>query len=253
VTPTVDGRRVRLTNVFNLRDLGGHPTRDGREVRTGLVFRADGLNRLDGDDIEVVRPLGLRTVIDLRTEMERTDHGVAPHDELGATIVHLPVIDVLWPSEGADQTHPVDYLVARYLEMTEGVGATSLAGVVRLLAHAEPEALPAVFHCSAGKDRTGVTAAVLLSLLDVPEDEIAIDYHHTADAMTDLVAWIRDKYGDGTDPMADQPGVFLACPPEAMIGFLDEMRRRHGTVVDYVRSIGVQEDEIASLRDRLLT
>ena len=252
MTPTVDGLRVRLNNVFNLRDLGGHATHDGGKVRTGMVFRADGLNRLDDADIEVVRPLGLRTVIDLRTDLERTDHGIAPHDALGSAIVHLPVIDVLWPSEGADAAHPVDYLVARYLEMTEGVGAAALAGVVRLLATTDPDACPAVFHCSAGKDRTGVTAAVLLSILGVPDDEIAVDYHHTADAMTDLVAWIRAQVERRPDPMADQPDVFLACPPEAMIGFLDSMVDRHGSIVDYVRSVGVTDDEVAGLRSRLI-
>jgi protein-tyrosine phosphatase len=200
----------------------------------------------------VVRPLGLRTVIDLRTHVERTDHGIAPHDELGSAIVHLPVIDVLWSTEGADQAHPVDYLVTRYLEMTEGIGAVALAGVVRLLATTDPEACPAVFHCSAGKDRTGVTAAVLLSILGVPDDEIAVDYHHTADAMTDLVSWIRGQTVDDVDPMADQPQVFLTCPPEAMIGFLDTMADRHGTIVDYVRSIGVSDAEIRSLRARLV-
>ena len=142
MTPTVDGRRVRLNNVFNLRDLGGHATRDGGVVRTGMVFRADGLNRLDEADIEVVRPLGLRTVIDLRTDHERTDHGIAPHEALGSSIVHLPVIDVLWASEGADEAHPVDYLVARYLEMTEGVGAVALAGVRPAAGHGRARGVP---------------------------------------------------------------------------------------------------------------
>ena len=86
-----------------------------------MVYRADGLNRLDDADVAALSPIRLRTVVDLRTVAERDGYGVAP-EALGATVHHLPVIDVLWPHEGADEAHPVDYLVDRYLEMTTGIG-----------------------------------------------------------------------------------------------------------------------------------
>jgi protein-tyrosine phosphatase len=251
VASLVDRPFVVLENSFNFRDVGGLPTVDGRHVRTGMVFRADGLNRLDDGDVAALAPIGLRTVVDLRTIPERDDYGVAP-DGLGATVLHLPVIDVLWPHEGADEAHPVDYLVDRYLEMTTGVGATAIAGVLRLLGQADPEHCPAVFHCSAGKDRTGVVAAMLLSVLGVHDDLIAQDYHHTAEAMERLLEWVRRMHPDAVDSMADQPAVFLSCPPEAMSGFLGCVAEQHGSVLDYVRSIGVTDDEIASLRARLV-
>jgi protein-tyrosine phosphatase len=251
VAPLVDRPFVVLENSFNFRDVGDLPTVDGRRVRTGMVFRADGLNRLDDADVAALAPIGLRTVVDLRTNPERDDHGVAP-EALGATVYHLPVIEVLWPHDGADEAHPVDYLVDRYLEMTTGVGAFAISGVLRLLSQVDPEHCPAVFHCSAGKDRTGVVAAILLSVLGVHDDLIADDYHRTAAAMERLVEWVRRMHPDAVDSMADQPDVFLSCPTEAMSRFLGCISEQHGSTLGYVRSIGVTDDEIASLRARLV-
>jgi protein-tyrosine phosphatase len=248
VAPPVD--TPTLTNVFNFRDLGGLPTADGRRVRTGVVFRADGLHRLDDADVEALAPVGLRTVVDLRTDVERREHGICPTG-LGAAVLHHPVIAELWPAEGADEAHPVDYLVERYLEMTVDLGAAAIAAVLRLTGSGADQ-LPLAFHCSAGKDRTGVTAAVLLAALGVPDDEITEDYHRTAGAMASFVEWLRAAHPEAVDAMADQPAVFLSCPPEAMGSFLVELRRRHGSVEGYVRSIGLSDDEVDGLRRRLI-
>jgi len=243
----VPPRRVPLENVFNLRDLGGYPTTDGGTVELGRMFRADGLNRLSPADAEVVAQLGIRTVVDLRTLGERESWGSAPTDLLGATGVHLPILAELWPVfEETDDHDPVAYLVERYHEMTVE-GAVALATLVRLVA-TDPDAVPLVFHCSAGKDRTGVAAAVLLGLLGVPDEHIVADYAHSAVAMDDLVAWVRANDPGAADSMTAQPATFLAAPAAAMHGFLDELRDRIGGVEEYVISIGVDDDTIDLLR-----
>jgi protein-tyrosine phosphatase len=94
--PTALDRSVAFAHVFNVRDLGGLPTADGRTVRRGLVYRADGVDRLDGSDLEVARALGLRTVIDLRTTMEVERRGTFPVDRLPVAWHHLPVLDGMW-------------------------------------------------------------------------------------------------------------------------------------------------------------
>jgi protein-tyrosine phosphatase len=253
MTSTVDGRRLSLSNVFNFRDIGGHPSAGGREVTTGSVFRADGLNRLDEGDIEIVSALELRTIIDLRTDVEREEHGVAPADALSADLLHLPLIHELWPREGADLEHPVDYLVARYLEMTEDVGGRSIAQIVELAGEGDPDSCPLVFHCSAGKDRTGVTAAVLLALAGVDDETIAADYHLTAAAVDDFTVWIHEHHPEAADAMTEQPKVFMTCPPEAMFGFLAGVRERHGSVEGLVRDLGVSDSTVRQLRQRLIT
>jgi protein tyrosine/serine phosphatase len=252
VSASVEPRRVVLENVFNLRDLGGYGGADGRRVVDGQLFRADGLNRLSEGDAAVVRDLGIRTVVDLRTRYEREEWGSAPTDLLGASALHLPIISELWPAyEETDDHDPVAYLIERYHEMTVE-GAPSFATLLGLLAR-DVDAVPLVFHCSAGKDRTGVTAALILGLLGVSDDQIAADYAHTAPAMDDLLAWVRRQSPEAADSMTDQPRTFLSCPEEAMSGFLLELRRRFGSVEGYVESIGVDASTVEALRSRYLT
>jgi protein tyrosine/serine phosphatase len=242
--------RIRLEHVFNLRDLGGYRAAGDRQVARALIFRADGLHRLSPSDIEVVSRLGIRTVVDLRTAGEREDSGIAPLDELDATGHHLPLIAELWPHfDEDDRLDPVAYLVERYHEMTDE-GAPVLARVLELLA--TDGTTPLVFHCSAGKDRTGVTAALILGVLGVDDDTIAHDYSITADAMEDLTAWVRGLGPDAVTSMEDQPKVFLACPAEAMAVFLAETNERFGSLTGYARSIGVTDEVIAEIRRRYL-
>lgn len=244
----VEPRRVPLENVFNLRDLGGYPTADGGRVRAGRLFRADGLNRLSDADARVVQTLGIRTVVDLRTVAEREQWGAAPAHLFDARSLHLPLISELWPTFEVTEDHdPVAYLIERYHEMTIE-GSESLATLMRMVA-TEPESVPLVFHCSAGKDRTGVAAALLLGLLGVPDEQIAADYAHSAVAMDDLVAWIRAKDPSAADSMTtDQPATFLACPADAMARFLAELRDRLGSLEKYAESIGIDDDTIDTLR-----
>jgi protein tyrosine/serine phosphatase len=251
VASRVEPRRVPLDNVFNLRDLGGYPGLDGRRVVDGRLYRADGLNRLSEADAAVVKQLGIRTVVDLRTIGERERWGSAPTHLFDATALHLPILSELWPLyEETDDHDPVAYLIERYHEMTIE-GAASLATLLDLLAD-DPDAVPLVFHCSAGKDRTGVTAAVVLGLLGVADDQIAADYAHTSIAMDDLVAWVRAQNPESADSMVDQPKTFLACPEEAMSGFLAELSERFGSIEAYVGSIGVSGPTIDRLRSNFL-
>jgi len=251
VTTRVEPRRVLLENVFNLRDLGGYASADGRRVAEGLLYRADGLNRLSEADAAVVKDLGIRTVVDLRTLYEREEWGSAPTDLLDATALHLPILSELWPVfEETDDHDPVAYLIERYHEMTVE-GAASLATLLDLVAN-DADAVPLVFHCSAGKDRTGVTAALILGLLGVSDDQIAADYAHTAIAMDDLVAWVRAQSPEAANSMTDQPKTFLSCPEEAMSGFLAELTQRFGSTEGYVESIGVPATTVDTLRARYL-
>ena len=107
---------------------------------------------------------------------------------------------------------------------------------------------PAVFHCAAGKDRTGVVAAVLLGLLDVPADEIAADYHATAGAMAALVDWLTLEHPEALDAMTSQPPEYLEAPIEAMDGFLVEVDRRYGSMRGLAQHLGVDDATIDRLR-----
>lgn len=241
-------RHIACAGVFNLRDLGGYPAGDGQRVRWRMVFRADGLHRMTAGTDQRALALGWRTVVDLRTVAE-VEAGRFACD--GVEAVHLPILRDTWDAENlAEQTEDaVGFLAARYLEMAEA-GANAIATAFELLA--SPPRLPAVFHCSAGKDRTGVLVALVLAALDVDDGHIAADYHLSAYAMDHLVEWITSSRPEVAEHMARQPKVYLACPPEAIVGFLDGLRLRYGSIDGYLDAIGVYEDVVAALRHALL-
>jgi len=245
--------RVELDTVFNLRDLGGYRTADGRVVAHGRVYRADGLYRLgrhDGD-IERVAALGLRTVVDLRTPDELEERGRFPVDRISVRYEHQPVLERVWDPQALEVESPaIEFLSARYIEMLHE-GRVAIAGTLRLAA--DPDNHPLVFHCAAGKDRTGVVAAVLLSILGADEAVIAADYAASGEAMDRLSAWIRDHYPEGAERMARQPSMFMHAPSEAMTFFLELVRTRYGSAEAWaVEEAGLEPDVVDALREQLL-
>jgi protein-tyrosine phosphatase len=243
-------RHVAFEALFNVRDLGGYRTADGRTTRWQTLYRADGINRVGAADLARLAALGLRTVVDLRTMGEVEQRGRFPVDALPVDYHHLPVIRETWEKwEVADDVDPVEFLVQRYQEMLDE-GASALAAALAILA--DPTGYPAVFHCAAGKDRTGVLAAVVLAVLGVDDDTVAADYGLSRAAMDTLVEWLRVNAPDALDAMTDQPAAFLDAPPRAMHEVLALVRAEHGSMVGYVTSIGVEATTIESLRRQLL-
>jgi protein tyrosine/serine phosphatase len=241
-------RHVDCDGAYNLRDLGGYRARDGRTVKWRSLWRADGLHRITESSLSVVRDLGWRTVLDLRTPTE-VDAG--RYCCTGVDVIHLPILRDTWDVEAVSAHHDdaAAFLAERYLEMTES-GATAIATAFELLA--SRQRLPMVFHCSAGKDRTGVLAALVLAALDVDDEQIAIDYHLSAPAMEKLVGWIKRHRPEVAEHMARQPTPFLACPPEAILRFLELLRARHGGVRLYLADIGIERTTLEGVQDALL-
>lgn len=236
---------------FNVRDLGGLRTIGGEVLRRGVVYRADGLHRLPPDEIRRLAAFGVRTVIDLRTAGELATAASIEADDI--VVLHLPVLRDTWSHDafeaGETPVDAVNFLVDRYLEMLEE-GAAAIGSVFELLG--TEGCRPLAFHCSAGKDRTGVIAALLLASVGVADDDIADDYTTSAAAMAKLVEWVRSQRPEAADAMARQPAAFLSCPPEAMHVFLARVRLRWGSVDRYLDSIGVGAQARAGVRAALL-
>ncbi|MEZ5223093.1 MAG: tyrosine-protein phosphatase [Ilumatobacteraceae bacterium] len=251
VDPVVDPRRlVALDAVHNFRDLGGYPARDGTVTRWRTIFRADGLHRLTPSDLDVIRAIGLRTVLDLRSQPELDEHGTFPSHEVDVTFTHHPVIDTTWDREAHADVEAHDFLVWAYTEML-AQGAPRFAAAITALA--EPGALPAVFHCAAGKDRTGLLAALLLSALGVPRTVVLADYALTADAMVRMREWATRTYPEMAARFAEVPSAFFAALPEALADVLAAVDVEHGSVGTYLARIGVADDTIESLARSFLS
>jgi protein-tyrosine phosphatase len=242
-------RRIELGHAFNLRDIGGYGTASGGTTKWRRVYRADGVHRLTpGDAVRLREELGVTMVMDLRTADERDSGGV--YECEGVTTVHLPVLRKTWEGLDLDEAaSPADFLTRRYLEMTEQ-GAGAIGAAMEIIS--SNGGRPVLFHCSAGKDRTGVVAALLLELLGVGDDDIAADYAMSAEAMDRLVTWIKEHRPEAMDAMNAQPAAFLAAPDAAMHSFLAEMRNRHGSIPVYLRTIGVSRAALDSLQSDLV-
>jgi protein-tyrosine phosphatase len=238
-------RTLDIASVPNLRDVGGSPTRDGRAVRTGLLYRSGALNRLDGADLEAFGRLGIRRVYDLRGERERS---FAP-DRLPPGTAYVTG-DVLadWTEGGPDRVFGwwTDPLAARR-GLGEGRGRAlwmdQYRGLVTLpSAHAvygrlfrdlgRAENRPALVHCSGGKDRSGWAAAALLLLLDVAPEVVMADFLRSAwrdDASAS--AMLDDLVARGGEPELWLP-IFDAVPAY-LEAALDEVHRSYGSIQAY--------------------
>lgn len=242
-------RRLPFTGAFNFRDLGGYPGDSGRRVRWRTLYRADALHRLDDAELDRLGALDVRSVLDLRTTSE-VDKGRIDAGHLGIAHHHLPVLGETWaPLDLDPDADAGEVLGALYVQMLE-IGAPALTRALVLLADAGN--VPAVFHCAAGKDRTGVLAALVLSLLGVDDELIVADYALSAHAMDDLVERLRADTPDALSAMNDQPSAYLAAPPEAMARVLAHIAREWGSVEGYVADIGVDATVTAALRATLL-
>jgi protein-tyrosine phosphatase len=238
-------RVISLEGAVNFRDLGGYATLDGQRTRWRVLFRADGLSELSATDFAVMRDLGIRTVVDLRSgyEVEQSRFDVESHP---VDFHHFPFIDQLPDVEAWDRRPGM--LGAQYKEMLDDA-APQIIGALEVLT--APEAQPAVFHCTAGKDRTGLLSALALSLLGVPEETVVADYALSGEAMERLRTKLILKYPDGRDVIADIDEVFSADPAN-MVELFAYMRRHYGSVTDYASKVGVPDELVARLRQTLL-
>lgn len=245
-------RHIAFEACFNFRDLGGYETAGGRRVRWGTLFRSDALHRLTTADLNAFSSIDLRTVIDLRSGRELEDHGRAP-EESGRAWYHLPMLDDirLAPPEPGAAPPPRERLEPGegYLMIAERFSA-SIAQVLGLLSRSE--SYPAVFHCTAGKDRTGILAAVILEVLGVPDAVIADDYALTELARERTTAWIEVNEPDYAAYLAEIPLEFRRATPEKIVAFLRLVREKHGSVSGFLSRAGVGAGQLQALRANLL-
>ncbi len=256
------GQSIAIAAVPNLRDLGGWPTRDGGNVRWGLLYRSAELNQLAGADLAAFAALGVRAVYDLRTATERS----AQPDRLPPGTEHV-VLDVL---EGSADAAPAQLLPVmtdpQAAERLLGGGRAGLlfagayreivslpsarAGYRRLFSDLiREEHRPALFHCTAGKDRTGWAAAMLLTLLGVPDELVMREYLLTNAQLLPAEQRVLDHFRAlGGDPELLRP--LVAVAPEYLAAALAEMRQQFGTIEGYF-SAGLEIDAGAqkALRD----
>ncbi|MFZ4663246.1 MAG: tyrosine-protein phosphatase [Caldilineaceae bacterium] len=238
--PTRD-RELIFPHLLNIRDLGGCRTRDGQETRWRSLLRADDLCRLTPGGEQYLFDYGVRTVIDLRWPVDGKTHPNFLHEETGPMAHHA--ISLLGDSIDAWRAIPArskEQFNCLVLEHFQG----ELRTVLQVIADAPPGGV--LFHCVSGKDRTGVIAALLQTLVDVEVETIIVDYGLSTKNL-------REPYLAAYPTQPDAVLERVRCPPEQIHNMLAYLADHYGNATRYLDAIGLSNAEIIRLKERLLT
>jgi protein-tyrosine phosphatase len=249
-------RLVPFEGTFNFRDLGGYPAAGGRRVKWGRVFRSDNLSNLSARDHALFQQMRIKLVCDFRSPPERAKSPNKLPQDPAVQSLHLPMllgtIDAVeamerFKNKDLDWLTP-DYMQDGYLKNLEH-SADKWAAVFKRLLDDEP---PLVFHCSAGKDRTGICAALILLALGVPRETVIHDHRLSNEYLQAFLPKVNSYFQSlGLDPRRIAP--YLTAPEEAMLAVLDHLQERYGSIEAYLdHKAGITEQQIALLREKLL-
>ena len=243
-------RRIAFEGPVNFRDLGGYETSEGGRTRWGQLYRSDGLHRLTPGDLQLFGQLGIRVVYDLRSDGERE---LNPDPMASRVIVLESNVPRQEFADGSTLQRAIDAetrLRDVYLAIISTAGplfGELYAGL------AEPGGLPAGFHCAGGKDRPGLAAALLLSVLGVPRATVLDDYELTDRSLTaERHKEILARFV-GVGMSVDAAAAFLSAPRWVMAEALSFIDERWGSAEQYLRNAAeMSTSTLQSLRDRLV-
>ena len=252
---------LRLFGSPNFRDVGGYQTKDGRFVRRGMVFRSGDSARLLDADAEALRALGIQLIIDMRSEKERLASASRWPLEAGTEVIETNIRADLRADNkslsqilhedptpnGARQMMQVTY------EILPDACGPSLEILFRHLANGKS---PTLFHCTLGRDRTGVVAATLLQALGVPAPTILADYMMTNERLdaneTRQTAkeFLWRSYGfEADEEMLDIMSLVRQQNFETSLKFIED---KYGSPENYLAAFGVDADLLKTVREKLL-
>jgi protein-tyrosine phosphatase len=253
----ISERRVQLDGGVNFRDLGGYRAIDGRRIKWGQVFRSDNLGRITDRDVNYLQKMGIRLVCDFRTPAEikklpdrypSGDHGKSLHlpiqhgeSDPANTFDRIKNGDIDWMTE--------EFMIDGYIKNIEDFAHLWTAFFKTL---ADSSNRPLVFHCTGGKDRAGVAAALILLALDVPGDTVIQDHGLSNMYIAAVLERIFDQIRTmGVDPY--RISAYFTAPQNAIIAVLNHLEKAYGSASDYlINKAGVDEKLLIRLKDDLL-
>lgn len=246
---------IEPSDLVNLRELGGLRVHHGR-VRPGLLWRSDDAATITDAQAAVLAGHGLRAVVDLRSPEELAATGRGPLGSWGVTHHHLPLLD--WTASPGQLSRRIDALgdtpwtVGAWYAQVAADRARALVAGLNILAASTGAVL---FHCAAGKDRTGIFAAALLSVLGASHSDIAAEYARTDAAMPRILNRLGPaarQWLPGDPASAARGGALLAAPAETMLHMLDCLDADHGGFEGVLASAGLETRLQQALQDRFV-
>ena len=252
-----DHRKIVLDGTSNTRELGGYKTEDGRSLKWGVLYRSDKLSELTDADQEYLLQLGIKRVIDFRSSEEKQNEP----DQLPSTIKYIEM-----PIEADGAIRPKVEAILKG-DLNEDVGAilvetnkefiSDFSGVYKgfiesLIENQEPT----LFHCTAGKDRAGFAAALVLLAVGVPEKIVIEDYmktnKYTEETIQDYINKINLYSLGSVDAEILRP--LLGVEERFIRAALDEIKQKYGSVENFIRDeLKIRDESIIELKNFLLT
>ena len=250
-------RVLPMTGGHNFRDIGGYPTADGRTTAWGLVYRSGTMAELSEPDQALLEQLGLRVICDFRSSRERDQRpSQLPQSagfEIWAHDYETSAADLVLSLTGPDATP--DHARALMIELYRHIAYEQAIGYRALFERLASGELPILFHCAAGKDRTGVAAALLLDMLGVPREIVVEDYVLTDRFFDRGCELVRsdpsvERLGN-VDPAIWAP--VMRADPAYLATFFETIEAHHGSAEGFVRDqLGLDDTAVAAIRERLL-
>jgi protein-tyrosine phosphatase len=257
-----DDKTLQLGSVINFRDLGGYKTSDGRRVRRGLIFRSGDSSQLTEAERDTLRTLGIRLIVDLRSskEAEMYPSRWPMHTDGELVLANIFVdlragdrslLDNLVEYPGSKGS---DLMMRESYRMLPQALVPVLGDFAKRLASAN--STPAIVHCSVGRDRTGITCAVLLHALGVSREDIILDYLKTNEHIDHA---ILNKMNQ--DVLGAMKGIQLNAAALRILALarLENLNTAYQTMIDkfgspdgYLRAAGIDDTTLARLREHLL-
>lgn len=238
---------VELKGAYNVRDLGGLRTNDGRRTRYGVIYRGDSLDSITPADAEILfGRLGIGAIVDLRTKAET---------ELSGLLFAVPRyrFSVLGEGKLGLEPFPSDdpaELAKVYLSNIDG-GRAAVKGTLEVIAADLQAGVATLFHCAAGRDRTGIMAAVLLGLVGVPDEQIAVDYVQSNRNALRVTRKLSENplYANHD---SSRPEVIL-LHEDTILGFMRLLRDKFGGPRQFCLDCGVPPEAISVIEDYFVT
>lgn len=238
-------RWLPIDGAFNVRDIGGYSSLNGKRTLWRQLLRSDKLDQLTPASQDALLGYGIRMIVDLRYSPEVVESPDAVANSDRVTYIHLPLYEL----SGSEALPVIPNDAGELYRLILDYRQTQIKGIFDVIL--SPGALPMLIHCTAGKDRTGLIIALVLGALDVPYDTIINDYMLSERRVAPLLSQLREQaIQNGLD--VEWYERLLACKPEYMRDMLNHLDTTYGGVVPYLNLVGVTGKQIGQLRQLLL-
>ena len=240
---------LNLPHIYNIRDIGGYPTKSGKITRRRTFIRSESLGRISPKSQQALIDYGIRTIVDLRKISETIDD---PNVFLDSSVVyyhHQDMVGNMVFHEKPPDVEHAKHVSESYSQILDQ-RKTSIGQILSTLA--SPNILPAIYHCAGGQDRTGIISALLLGLAGVPENMIAEDFALTA--RYQINHYLSEDRPNETIPDGYSIETYLSerCHPKSMSLTIRYMNENYGSIEGYVKEAGLNGSQIDSIRSALV-